>query len=96
MTKEERAAYDKAYRENNRERIKARDKAYRENNREKEKARKKAYCEDLKNDPNTIVEDIMRTEKELEYLDSLYESFYYSMNVFRTAQNGRAKLEHTK
>ncbi len=50
----------------------------------------------FKNDPNAIVEDIMRTEKELEYLDSLYESFYYSMNVFRTAQNGRAKLEHTK
>ncbi|MGQ0605534.1 MAG: hypothetical protein ACT4OD_01070 [Candidatus Nitrosotenuis sp.] len=50
----------------------------------------------LKNDPSAAVEDIIRTEKELEYLDSLYESFYYGMNVFRTAQNGRAKLEHTK
>lgn len=48
----------------------------------------------LKNDPDAIPEDITRTEQELEYLDSLYESFYYSMNVFRTAQNGRAKLEH--
>ena len=68
MTKEEKAvynkayyennrekakAYDKAYRENNREEIKARKKAYHENNREKINARKKAYHEDLKNDPNT-------------------------------------------
>ena len=45
MTKEERAVYDKAYRENNREKIKAREKAYRENNREKIKARRKACYE---------------------------------------------------
>ena len=45
MTKEERAAYRKAYYENNREKVKARQKAYHENNREKEKARKKAYHE---------------------------------------------------
>lgn len=48
----------------------------------------------LQNDPSAGIEEITRAEKDLEYLDSLYESFYYSMNVFRTAQKGRAKIEH--
>jgi len=48
----------------------------------------------LQNDPAAGIEEITRAEKDLEYLNSLYESFYYSMNVFRTAQKGRAKIEH--
>ncbi len=46
----------------------------------------------LKNDPYTIVGDIMRTEQDLKYLDSLYQNFYFGMNVFRTAKGGRGKL----
>ena len=48
----------------------------------------------LQNDSSAGVEEIARAEKDLDYLDSLYESYYYSMNVFRTAQKGRAKIEH--
>ena len=46
----------------------------------------------LKNDPYTIAGDITRTEQDLKYLDSLYENFYFGMNVFRTAKGGRGKL----
>ena len=46
----------------------------------------------LKNDPYTISDDIMRTEQDLKYLDSLYQNFYFGMNVFRTAKGGRGKL----
>ena len=42
-TKEEKAAYTKKYRAENRERLKARDKEYRAENREKEKARRAKY-----------------------------------------------------
>ncbi len=49
---------------------------------------------DLQNNPDAPKEEISRAEQELEYLDSLYESYYYSMNVFRNAQKGRAKIEH--
>jgi colicin import membrane protein len=54
----------------------------------------KQRLDNLRNDPSAGIEEITRAEKDLEYLDSLYESFYYSMNVFRTAQKGRAKIEH--
>jgi hypothetical protein len=40
-----RLAQKKAYRDANREKVRARNKAYREANREKVRARKKAYCE---------------------------------------------------
>ena len=45
MTKEERKAYDKAYREANKEERKAYNKAYREANKEEQKAYDKAYRE---------------------------------------------------
>jgi colicin import membrane protein len=54
----------------------------------------KQRLENLKGDPSAGVEEITRAQKDLDYLNSLYESFYYSMNVFRTAQKGRAKIEH--
>lgn len=54
----------------------------------------KQKLDNLQNDPCAGVEEIARTQKELEYLDSLYESYHYGMNVFRTAQKGRAKIEH--
>lgn len=43
----------------------------------------------LQNDSSASTEEISRVEKELEYLDSLNDSYFYSMNVFRTAHNGR-------
>ena len=46
----------------------------------------------LKNDPYATVDDIIRTEQDLKYLDSLYQNFYFGMNVFRTAKGGRDKL----
>ena len=52
----------------------------------------KQKLERLKNDPRAIVDDIIRTEQELRYLDSLFENFYFGMNVFRTAKGGRSKL----
>jgi colicin import membrane protein len=57
-------------------------------------AEAKQRLSNLQNDPSASPEEITRAEKDLDYLDSLYESFYYSMNVFRTAQKGRAKIEH--
>jgi len=46
----------------------------------------------LKNNPNAIPNEIARTEQDLKYLDSLYENYYFGMNVFRTAKGGRAKI----
>ena len=46
----------------------------------------------LKNDPHALVDDIARTEQDLKYLDSLYQNYYFGMNVFRTAKGGRGKL----
>jgi len=46
----------------------------------------------LKNNPNAIPDEIARTEQDLKYLDSLYENYYFGMNVFRTAKGGRGKL----
>ena len=46
----------------------------------------------LKNDPNTSKKDIVTTQQELEYLESLYENYFIGMNVFRTAKGGRNKL----
>ena len=46
----------------------------------------------LKRDPNASKKDIITTQHELEYLESIYENYYIGMNVFRTAQGGRNKL----
>ena len=46
----------------------------------------------LKNDPHAIPDEIARAEQDLKYLDSLYENYYYGMNVFRTAKGGRGKI----
>ena len=46
----------------------------------------------LKNDPHASKKDIITTQQELEYLESIYENYYIGMNVFRTAKGGRNKL----
>lgn len=46
----------------------------------------------LKNDPQASKKDILTTQQELEYLESIYENYYIGMNVFRTAKGGRNKL----
>jgi len=46
----------------------------------------------LKNDSNASKKDIIATQQELGYLESIYENYYIGMNVFRTAKGGRNKL----
>ncbi len=46
----------------------------------------------LKNDPHASKKDILTTQQELQYLESIYENYYIGMNVFRTAKGGRNKL----
>lgn len=46
----------------------------------------------LKHDPHASKKDIITTQQELEYLESIYENYYIGMNVFRTAKGGRNKL----
>ncbi|HSD04479.1 MAG TPA: hypothetical protein VLB45_01840 [Nitrosopumilaceae archaeon] len=46
----------------------------------------------LRNDPHAMADVIAQTEQELTYLDSLYNNFYFGMNVFRTAKGGRSRL----
>ena len=46
----------------------------------------------LKNDPHAIADEITRSEEDLKYLDSLYDNYYFGMNVFRTAKGGRGNL----
>lgn len=46
----------------------------------------------LKNDPHAFPDEMTRTEQDLKYLDSLYENYYFGMNVFRTAKGGRGKI----
>jgi colicin import membrane protein len=47
----------------------------------------------LKNDPHASKKDILATQQELEYLESIYENYFIGMNVFRTAKGGRNKLK---
>lgn len=47
----------------------------------------------LKKNPDATAFDIARAEQDLKYLDSLYQNFYFGMNVFRTAKGGRDKLK---
>lgn len=46
----------------------------------------------LKNNPDASQKDIIETQQELAYLESIYENYYIGMNVFRTAKGGRNKL----
>ena len=48
--------------------------------------------ERLRNDPESLPEDIAKIEQDLTYLDSLHDNYYLGMNVFRTAKDGRTKL----
>ena len=45
-----------------------------------------------KNDPESTKQQILATENEITYLESIHENFYIGMNVFRTAKGGRDKL----
>jgi colicin import membrane protein len=47
----------------------------------------------LRNDPYANANEISRAEQELMYLDSLYQNYYFGMNVFRTAKGGRSKIK---
>ena len=47
----------------------------------------------LKASPDATPLDISKAEQDLKYLDSLYQNFYFGMNVFRTAKGGRDKLK---
>ena len=51
----------------------------------------KQKFEKLKNDPDASEKELMETENEITYLESLHENFYIGMNVFRTAKGGRDK-----
>ena len=48
-----------------------------------------AKLDRLKNDPESLSDDIQKVEQDLSYLDSLHENYYLGMNVFRTAKGGR-------
>ena len=45
-----------------------------------------------KSDPESTKQEILATENEITYLESIHENFYIGMNVFRTAKGGRDKL----
>jgi len=47
----------------------------------------------LKTSPDATELEIMQAEQDLKYLDSLYQNFYFGMNVFRTAKGGRDKIK---
>ena len=51
-----------------------------------------AKLERLRNDPESLSDDIEKVEQDLKYLDSLHQNYYLGMNVFRTAKGGREKL----
>ena len=48
--------------------------------------------ERLRNDPESLPDDIAKIEQDLTYLDSLHANYHLGMNVFRTAKGGRTKL----
>mgnify|MGYP006085177071 CR=1 FL=1 len=51
-----------------------------------------AKLDRLRNDPESLSDDIEKVEQDLRYLDSLHQNYYLGMNVFRTAKGGREKL----
>ena len=52
----------------------------------------KAKLAKQKSDPESTEKQILATEKEITYLESIHENFYIGMNVFRTAKGGRDKI----
>ena len=46
----------------------------------------------LKKDPESTEKEILATENEITYLESIHENYFIGMNVFRTAKGGRDKL----
>ena len=52
----------------------------------------KAKLAKQKSDPESTEKQILATEKEITYLESIHENFYIGMNVFRTAKGGRNKI----
>jgi len=51
-----------------------------------------AKLDRLRNNPESLSEDIKKVEQDLRYLDSLHQNYHLGMNVFRTAKGGREKL----
>ena len=52
----------------------------------------KAKLAKQKSDPESTEKEILATENEITYLESIHENFYIGMNVFRTAKGGRNKI----
>ena len=46
----------------------------------------------LKKNPEATEKEIIAAENDLKYLESLHENYYLGMNVFRTAKDGRKKI----
>ena len=46
----------------------------------------------LKKDPESTEKEILATENEITYLESIHENYFIGMNVFRTAKGGRNKI----
>ena len=49
--------------------------------------------EKLKNDPDTTTKELSNAIHNVSYLESLHENYFLGMNVFRTAKDGRSKLQ---
>ena len=47
---------------------------------------------ELKKNPEATEKEISAAEHDLAYLESLHENYYLGMNVFRTAKDGRRKI----
>ena len=45
-----------------------------------------------KSDPESTEKEILATENEITYLESIHENYFIGMNVFRTAKGGRNKI----
>lgn len=52
----------------------------------------KAKLAKQKSDSESTEKEILATENEITYLESIHENFYIGMNVFRTAKGGRNKI----
>ena len=52
----------------------------------------KAKLVKLKNDPESTEKQILATQNEIIYLESIHENYFIGMNVFRTAKGGRDKI----
>jgi len=52
----------------------------------------KAKLAKLKNDPESTGKQILATQNEIIYLESIHENYFIGMNVFRTAKGGRDKI----